>query len=93
MEKKLDDNRTRMIRAVLNKSWKQHPTKQQLYGYLHSILKTIQVYIYIYIYVILRILVEVGFYPSVEMQSVYTIDPADRIYIYIYIYRERERGE
>ena len=27
---------TRMLRAVLNKSWKQHPTKQQLYSYLLS---------------------------------------------------------
>ena len=43
MEKKLDDNGTRMLRAILNKSWKQHPTKQQLYGYLLPITKTIQV--------------------------------------------------
>ena len=34
MEKKLDDNYTRMLRAVLNKSWRQDPTKQQLYGHL-----------------------------------------------------------
>ena len=34
MEKKLDGNYTRMLRAVLNKSWKQHPTKQQPYGHL-----------------------------------------------------------
>ena len=34
MEKKLDSNYTRMLRAILNKSWKQQPTKQQLYGYL-----------------------------------------------------------
>ena len=27
MEKKLDGNYTRMLRAILNKSWKQHPTK------------------------------------------------------------------
>ena len=32
-----------MLLAVLNKSWKQHPTKQQLYGHLALILKTIQV--------------------------------------------------
>ena len=31
LEKKLDDNFTRMLRAILNKSWRQHPTKQQLY--------------------------------------------------------------
>ena len=42
MEKKLDDNYTRMLRAVLNRSWRQHPTKQQLYGYLPPITKTIQ---------------------------------------------------
>ena len=32
MEKKLDGNYTRILRAILNKSWKQHPTKQQLYA-------------------------------------------------------------
>ena len=41
MEKKLDGNYTRMPRSVLNKSWKQHPTKQQ-YGHLPPITKTIQ---------------------------------------------------
>ena len=34
MKKKLDGNYTRMLRAILNKSWKQHPTKPQLYGQL-----------------------------------------------------------
>ena len=43
MEKKLNDNYTRMLRAILNKSWRQHPTKQQLYGHLPPITKTIQV--------------------------------------------------
>ena len=43
MVKKLDDNYTRMLRAVLNKSWRQYPTKQQLYGHLQPITKTIQV--------------------------------------------------
>ena len=43
MEKKLDGNYTRMLQAVLNKSWRQHPTKQQLYGHLPPIMKTIQV--------------------------------------------------
>ena len=32
-----------MLNAVLNKSWKQHPTKQQLYGYLPLTSQTIQV--------------------------------------------------
>ena len=43
MEKKLDDNYTRMLRAILNKSWRQHPTKQQLYGHPPPITKTIKV--------------------------------------------------
>ena len=34
MAQKLDGNYTRMLRAVLNKSWRQHPTKQQLYDHL-----------------------------------------------------------
>ena len=33
MERKLDGNCTRMLWAVSNKSWRQHPTKQQLYGH------------------------------------------------------------
>ena len=37
MEKKLDGKYTRMICAVLNKSWKQHRTKQQLYSHLPPI--------------------------------------------------------
>ena len=40
MEKKLDRNNTRMLWAILNKSWRQHPTKQQLYGHLPHIMKT-----------------------------------------------------
>ena len=43
MEKKLDDNYTRMLPAILNKSWRQHPTKQQLYSHLPPITKTIKV--------------------------------------------------
>ena len=43
MEKKLDGNYTRMLQAVLNKSWRQHPTKEQLYGHLLPIMKTIQI--------------------------------------------------
>ena len=43
MKKKLDCNYTRMLRAILNKSWTQHSTKQQLYGHLLPITKTIQV--------------------------------------------------
>ena len=34
LEKKLDGNYTRMLRAVLNKSWRQHPTRHQLYVHL-----------------------------------------------------------
>ena len=43
LEKKLDGNYTRMLRAILNTSWRQHPTKHQLYGHLPPITKTIQV--------------------------------------------------
>ena len=43
MEKKLDGNYTRMLRAILNKSKRQHPTTQQLYGHLISITKTIKI--------------------------------------------------
>ena len=39
----MDGNYTRMLRAVLNKSWRQHPTRLQLYGHLPPITKTIQV--------------------------------------------------
>ena len=43
LEKKLDGNYTRMLRAILNKSWQQHPTNHQLYSHLPPITKTIQV--------------------------------------------------
>ena len=42
MEKRLGGNYTRMLRPVLNKSWKLHPTKRQLYGHQPLITKTIQ---------------------------------------------------
>ena len=42
-EKKLDGNYTRILRAILNKSWWQHPTRCQLYGHLPPIMKTIEV--------------------------------------------------
>ena len=32
-----------MLRAILNESWRQHPTKHQLYSHLPPITKTIQV--------------------------------------------------
>ena len=43
LEKKLDGNYTRMLRAILNKSWQQHPTRHQLYGQLPPTTKNIQV--------------------------------------------------
>ena len=43
LEKMLDGNYTRMLRAILNKSWRQNPTRHQLYGHLPPITKTIQV--------------------------------------------------
>ena len=42
MAKKLDGNYTRMLRANLNKSSRQRPSKHQLYGHLPPITKTIQ---------------------------------------------------
>ena len=42
LEKKLDGNYTRMLRAILNRSWQQHPTRHQVYGHLPPITKTIQ---------------------------------------------------
>ena len=41
-EKKLYGNYTRMLQAILNKSWRQHLTRHQLYGHLPPITKTIQ---------------------------------------------------
>ena len=43
IEKKLDGNYAKMLWAILNKSWRQHPTKQQLFGHLPPNMKTIQV--------------------------------------------------
>ena len=43
MEKKLEGNYTRMLQAILNKSWRQHPTKQQLHGHQQPITKTIKI--------------------------------------------------
>ena len=43
LEKKLEGNYTRMLRAILNKSWRQHPTKHQIYGHLPPLTKTIHV--------------------------------------------------
>ena len=43
LEKKLDGNYTWMLREILNKSWRQYPTRHQLYGHLLPITKTIQV--------------------------------------------------
>ena len=43
LEKRLDGNYTRMLRAILNWSGRQHPTKQQLYGHQSPITKTIQI--------------------------------------------------
>ena len=36
LKKKLDGNYTRILRAILNKSWRQHPTGHQLYGHYTS---------------------------------------------------------
>ena len=43
LKKKLDGNYTRILRAIVNKSWWQHHTRHQLYGHLPPISKTMQV--------------------------------------------------
>ncbi len=43
LEKKVDGNYTRMLRAILNKFLRQHPTQHQLYDHLPPITKTLQV--------------------------------------------------
>ena len=43
LKMKVDGNCIRILRAILNKSWRQHPTKHQLYSHLPPIPKTIQV--------------------------------------------------
>ena len=43
MEKKIDSTYTRMLWAILNKSWRQYPIKQQMYGHLPPITKSIKV--------------------------------------------------
>ena len=43
LEKKQDSSYTRILRAILNKSWRQYPTRHQLYGHLPPITKTIRV--------------------------------------------------
>ena len=42
MEKKLDGKYTRMLRAILNKPRRQHPTKQQVYSHLPPVMKSIK---------------------------------------------------
>ena len=42
-EKKLDGNYTGIMLAILNGSWRQHPTKLQLYSHLPPITKTIKI--------------------------------------------------
>ena len=42
LEKKLDGIYTRMLRAILNKFWQQHPTRHHLYSHLPPIAKTLQ---------------------------------------------------
>ena len=42
-EKKIEDDCTRMLRAILNRSRKHHPTNEQLYDHLPLISKTIEI--------------------------------------------------
>ena len=82
LEKKLDSNYTRMLRAILNKSWWQHPTRHQLYGHLPPITKTVQV----------RRTRHAGHYWRSKDELISDVllwTPALYIYIYIYIKRDR----
>ena len=42
-EKKLDENYWGVLHAILNKSWKLDPKKQQMYGHLPPISQTVQI--------------------------------------------------
>ena len=37
LEKKLNGNNTKLLCAILNRFWEQHPIKQKLYGHLPPI--------------------------------------------------------
>ena len=84
--KKLDGNYTRMLRAILNKFWRQDPTRHQLYVHLPPITKTIQfrrtrhayIYVYIYIYMYVYIQIYVCLYICMYIYLY--------MYVYIYIY-------
>ena len=41
LEKKLDGNYTRTLRAILNKSWRQHPTKHQSWRGKHELISDV----------------------------------------------------
>ena len=42
LEKKIDGGYTRMLRTALNRSWKDHPTNEELYGHIPAISKSLQ---------------------------------------------------
>ena len=44
LEKKIDGTYTRMLRAVTNKSWRDHLTNEQLYGNIPKISKSIRMH-------------------------------------------------
>ena len=44
LEKKLDGNYTRMLRAILNKYWRQHPRRNQLYELISDVLLWTPIY-------------------------------------------------
>ena len=97
LEKKLDGNYTRMLRAIVNKSWREHPTKKKLYDHLSPFTKAIQFrrtrhaghcwrsrdeHIYIYIYIYVYI------YKSLQRHFVlkYFIRPIDRLHLLYSMY-------
>ena len=42
LEKKIDGAYTGMLRTALNRSWKDHPTNEELYGHIPPISKSLQ---------------------------------------------------
>ena len=43
LKKKIDGSYSRMLRTILNKYWRQHPTRHRQYGHLPPFTKTTQV--------------------------------------------------
>ena len=86
LERRLDGNYTRMLRAVLNKSWRQHPTRLQLYGHLPPITKTIQVRRTRYIYTHTHNYTHIYAHTYICIYTHTCINTLTHLCIYTYIY-------